>query len=285
MLGSHNSFHCTTLGFSTGWPGPWSQSKLTKGSGGYLGSYPKKDRQRTCSSFISSGQSKKIRPPVKRSFPAWDLPFVLDCLMSQPFAPIESASLMEPDAQDCLFNCSDFREEGLRITSFGAEDEHISFFPDRVELRTVQGFDPKVSCQSTLSEAWALPTFTDPHSGSLQELDISIVLRVSSKLFILPWGRNRGKEAASRTIASWICKRIQKAYRARGMDPPAVKAHSTRTVSSSWAARANVSLETICKAATWSSPNTFMHHYRIDPGALTSVEFRRRAIESALSFP
>lgn len=42
VLGSHNSFHCTTLGFSTGWPGPWSQSKLTKGSGGYLGSYPKK---------------------------------------------------------------------------------------------------------------------------------------------------------------------------------------------------------------------------------------------------
>lgn len=69
------------------------------------------------------------------------------------------------------------------------------------------------------------------------------------------------------------------------MDHPVVKAHSTRAVSSSLAASANVSLETICKAATWSSPNTFMRHYRIDPGTLTSVEFGSRAIESALSIP
>lgn len=30
---------------------------------------------------------EKIRPPVKRSFPAWELSFVLDCLMSQPPPP------------------------------------------------------------------------------------------------------------------------------------------------------------------------------------------------------
>lgn len=169
------------------------------------------------------------------------------------------------------------------------------FFPDRVELRTIQGFVPKVSSRSSRSETWALPTFTDPLSGALQELDIAKVLKcylqatspfnALNRLFVLPWGKNRGKETAPRTIASWICKLIQKVYRARGMDSPVVKAHSSWAVSASWAARANVSLETFCKAATWSSPNTFVRHYRIDPRALISVEFGRRAIESALVLP
>lgn len=65
--------------------------------------------------------------------------------------------------------------------------------------------------------------------------------------------------------------------------PSQVNAHSIRVVSTSWAVRANVSLETICRAGTWSSNQMFFRHYHIDPGALTTVEFRRTTVQVEMS--
>ena len=146
-----------------------------------------------------------------------------------------------------------------------------------------------------MSEPWAhSQSFLEQDSGSLHKLAIASTLkcylqatvsfRDSTRLLIIPWGKNKGKGASARTIASWIVKLIHKAYRANGLDPPLmVRAHSTRAVSASWAARANVAIETICRAATWSSQHTFLKHYRVDPGALSSVEFDRQAIKSAVA--
>lgn len=97
---------------------------------------------------------------------------------------------------------------------------------------------------------------------------------------------SRGAETEERTLAFWVVKLITKAYRMKNMDPPSqVNAHSTRAVSESWAARLIVSLETVCRATTWSSWHTFLKHYRIDPGTLTMVELGRRAVHATVSMP
>src|SRR4029434_4954509 len=43
-----------------------------------------------------------------------------------------------------------------------------------------------------------------------------------------------------------------------------LRAHSTRGVSSSWALLKGVSVEEICKAASWSSRHTFIRFYMLD---------------------
>ena len=215
---------------------------------------------------------RKIRPPTKQAFPTWDLAVILEALASPPFAPSDSASLWNLTLKLTFLIAITSGRRVSELQALGADDNHIIFYHDRVELRTVRGFIPKVTSSLAMSEPWALPTFLEQESGSLHELDIASTLkcylrvtapfRDSTKLLIIPWGKNKGKEASARTIASWIVKLIHKVYRARGLCPPLmVRAHSTRMVSASWVARAIVSIETICRPATWSSQHTFLKHY------------------------
>lgn len=115
-------------------------------------------------------------------------------------------------------------------------------------------------------------------------VDATAEFRKSAKLFIISNGAWKGLRASSRVIASWLVKIISLAYKTKGLSlPEGVTAHSTRGVSTSWAAAGLVSLETICKAATWSSIHTFMSHYCIEPAALTTVDFGRGVLASASS--
>src|SRR4029434_4303347 len=64
-------------------------------------------------------------------------------------------------------------------------------------------------------------------------------------------------------------------YKSLSLDPPEkLHAHSTRGVSSSWALLKGVSVEDICKAASWNSRHTFIRFYMLDvaePSFLHSV--------------
>ncbi len=54
-------------------------------------------------------------------------------------------------------------------------------------------------------------------------------------------------------------------YRCRDLQPPAgLKAHSTRSMATSWALLKGVRVEDICVAASWASPHTFARFYRLD---------------------
>ena len=144
--------------------------------------------------------------------------------------------------------------------------------------------NPKVTSVFHQNQEIVLPTFRSSYESNPHQLDVGESLKVylqatapfrqSDNLFVLFWGKNRGKPASSRTIASWIVAAIQQAYRAEGLAPPeAVTAHSTRSISTSWAASRHVAPDVICRAASWSSVNTFMTHYCVEPASLSSVNF------------
>ena len=66
-------------------------------------------------------------------------------------------------------------------------------------------------------------------------------------------------------LSHWVVDVITHAYKGGGHPlPSGVRCHSTRAVSTSWAALRGVPLEDICDAASWTSPCTFSRFYRVN---------------------
>ncbi|XP_066438748.1 dolichyl-phosphate beta-glucosyltransferase isoform X2 [Eleutherodactylus coqui] len=96
-------------------------------------------------------------------------------------------------------------------------------------------------------------------------------------------GPAKGKTASKSTIARWIKTAIQEAYKARGLDPLGkIRAHSTRSLSSSWAEKGQASAEQICKAATWSSIHTFTRHYRVNVQSDKDLGYGRKVLQAVV---
>ena len=98
-------------------------------------------------------------------------------------------------------------------------------------------------------------------------LDKSSEIRDSSstQLFVAYGKLRKGKPVCKNTIAKWLTETVSHAYKHFDRPiPEGIKAHSTRSVSTSMAALNGVSISEICKAATWSSSYIFAKHYRLD---------------------
>ena len=107
--------------------------------------------------------------------------------------------------------------------------------------------------------------------------------RKSDSLFVLPEGPRKGMAASASTIAKWIRQTIEQAYALKGKVPPVqVKAHSTRSLSTSWACRHGASVAQVCKAATWSTVHTFTKFYRVDVQASADASFGRKVLSAAV---
>lgn len=170
------------------------------------------------------------------------------------------------------------------ISNLGAEESFLTFFPDRAVLIPMLGSNPKVTSVFHENQEIVLPTFRSSEGQTVHPLDVGHTLkqylevtapfRQSKFFFILLHGKNKGMRASVRTISVWILQTIQRAYRAKGLAPPkAVTAHSTCSISTSWAASQHVAPDIICRVASWSSINTFVSHYCVEPAALSSISF------------
>ncbi len=82
--------------------------------------------------------------------------------------------------------------------------------------------------------------------------------RTSDQLFVCHGGRQKGNAVSKQRMAHWIVDAITLAYQAQGVPCPfRLRAHSTRSVASSWALARGTSLTDSCRAAGWATPNTF----------------------------
>lgn len=96
-------------------------------------------------------------------------------------------------------------------------------------------------------------------------VEATVQLRQSEQLFVCYGDTRRGSPLSKQRLSRWIVEVIVLAYKkARQPVPGAITCHSTRVVSSSWAAFKGVSLTEICAAATWSSPCTFARFYNVN---------------------
>lgn len=195
-----------------------------------------------------------IRPPTQPG----DLHVVLKALMHKPFAPLATCSLLDLSMKAAFL---------MAITSMGqlgalmAEPLYTIFLKDKVMLWTHPKFLPTVHSSFHLNEPIHLPTFfpklhVNPFEAAVHTLDVcrvlsfyldrSKLLRASPKLFISISEHTKGKSISTQRISNWISDYIRLCYQLKHIQPPtSVKAHSTRSVSSSIAFLHNIPLADI----------------------------------------
>ncbi|XP_069829439.1 uncharacterized protein [Dendropsophus ebraccatus] len=132
-------------------------------------------------------------------------------------------------------------------------------------------------CNTPTNEREASFHSLDVRRAILHYLQVTKEWRLSNNLLISFQGKTKGKTASTQTIARWVKQAIEECYKAKNIDTPVgFGAHSTRAVATSWAERASVSIDQICRAATWSTPHTFYRHYRLQLSSTEDLTFGRR---------
>ncbi|KAE8585826.1 hypothetical protein XENTR_v10021466 [Xenopus tropicalis] len=224
----------------------------------------------------------RVKPPVKKSSPPWDLPLVLQALSAAPFEPIDQIPLWWLSLKTVFLVAVTSARRVGELQALSVDQPYTIFHEEKVVLRTVPSFLPKVLSRFHVNEPIILPTL--PVENGQSSLDVRRCLQVyidrtkslrkSQRLFVVPAGSRKGEAAAKSTLSSWIVKTILQAYKEQGRSSPrAVRAHSTRSIAASWAVEAGVSVESICRAATWASTNTFIKHYKLDVLSAADAQF------------
>ncbi len=163
------------------------------------------------------------------------------------------------------------------LQAFSVDESCLEFGPadSSATLRPRPGYVPKVHItpfRDQVVNLQALPLEeADPALALLcpvralrQYVDRTQSFRTSEQLFVCYGGQQKGKAVSKQRMAHWIVDAITLAYEAQGV-PCLLRlhAHSTRGVGSSWALARGASLADICRAAGWTTPNTFARFYSL----------------------
>ncbi|KAI2656717.1 ORF V: Enzymatic polyprotein [Labeo rohita] len=156
--------------------------------------------------------ARRLNLPRPPSGPSWDLSLVLTALRQAPFEPLHSVELKFLSMKTLLL--LGLHQEG-------------------------RGPGPGVEL-ALLCPVRALRLYVDRTQS----------FRTSDQLFVCFGGRQKGNAVSKQRMAHWIVDAITLAYQAQGVPCPLrLRAHSTRSVASSWALARGASLTDICRAA------------------------------------
>ncbi len=221
--------------------------------------------------------ARRLNPPRPPSILSWDLSLVLTALQQGPFEPLQTVELKFLSMKTLLLLALASIKRVGDLHAFSVDDSCLEFGPadSQVILRPRPGYVPKVPTtpfRDQVVSLQALPSGeADPALALLCPVravrcyvDRTQSFRTSDQLFICHGGRQKGNAVSKQRMAHWIVDAITLAYQARGVPCPfRLRAHSTRSVASSWALARGASLADICRAAGWATPNTFARFYSL----------------------
>lgn len=168
------------------------------------------------------------------------------------------------------------------------------FHSDKLVLWSETSFIPKVNSVFHRAQELNLPTLCPRPSSKKERMWHSLVLcralrcytncnkdlRKTEALFVTFARASIRKRASLSSLSRWLKLAIHEAYKAAGKEPPqVVTMQSTRGAGASAVFDGIASLESICKAATWSILNTFIRYYKIDQVALAEAAFGHRVLK------
>ena len=218
-------------------------------------------------------QSFFLKRPLKKTLiPAWSLPAVLKVLASAPFEPLHKASLRLLTLKTAFLVAI---ASGHRVSSLQAlcvDPGHLRWEASGVRLiprigflaknqslksGSVEIFLPAISTLSSVEEdkVWC------PVRALKWYVDRTKSIRASSSLFVATIAPHKG--VATSTLSRWLVECIEMAG-TEAILSVRVRAHDTRSVSSSWALFNGASLKEIQQAAFWSNSNSFTSCYLKD---------------------
>lgn len=242
--------------------------------------------------------ARRLHPRVAPRAPVWDLSLVLEALCNPPFEPLAQAELKWLSFKTAFLLAIVSAKRVSELHALSVSPSCLRWCPDDsgVTLWPNMAFLPKVVSRSHCNQPLRLARFnpSERDGGDRPELCPVRALRAyvaattgirrSDQLFLCYGGFKMGYPLSKQRLSHWIVEVIRHAYRSDSRSPPSgVRAHSTRSVSTSWAAMRGVSLETICAAASWASPSTFTRFYNVNvatPHPLGHVLFQRSSESS-----
>ncbi len=225
--------------------------------------------------------ARRLNPPRPPSIPSWDLSLVLRALQQGPFEPLQTVEPKFLSMKTLLLLALASIKRVGDLHAFSVDDSCLQFGPadSQIILRPRPGYVPKVPTTPFRDQVVSLqalpPEEADPALALLcpvralrHYVDRTQSFRTSDQLFVCHGGRQKGKAVSKQRMAHWIVDAITLAYQAQGVPCPfRLRAHSTRSVASSWALARGASLTDIYRAAGWATPNTFARFYslRVEP--------------------
>ena len=227
--------------------------------------------------------ARRLRPGRTLRAPGWDLPTVLTSLTVGPYEPILDADLRSLSLKTAflLALCSAKRVSELCALSVSDDCLRWQAGGASVSLWPNPAFRPKVLNPQSINQVLEVTQF-QPSSTSQAEQDKLLTLcpvralraylartqplrKAHSQLFICYGAARQGLPLSKQRLSHWLVEVISHAYRAQGTPVPSgTRAHSTRSMATSWAALRGVAVDDICAAASWSTPCTFTRFYRVD---------------------
>ena len=226
----------------------------------------------------------RLRPPHATRVPSWDLPIVLEALCSPPFEPLEQADIRWLSVKTAFLLAITSAKRVGELHALSVARDCLRWTPDGsgVTMWTNPSFLPKRLSAFHVNQPVRLTAYTSqpgverlrpdvellcPIRALRQYVDVTSVFRESDSLFLCYGGHRKGCALSKQRLSHWIVDVILQAYKRKGLPVPPVRCHSTRSVSTSWAALKGVPLTDICAAATWASSCTFARFYRVNVAA------------------
>ena len=215
-----------------------------------------------------------LQPPIKKVLPVWDLGLVLKALKGKPFEPLVNSSLKLFTLKTVFLVAMATAARGDDLSKLSCDAPFMrerksppSFVLLPTDLR-------KQSRRSHISEELVVSKFVedrlvDPFRALKLYLKKVEQFRGNVKSLFITYGSGIKSAPVAQSIARWLVETIKLAYKLQHKSLGKVSGHSTRAMATSWALFNGASLESILRAADWSSTNVFAKHY------LKKVEERR----------
>ena len=220
-------------------------------------------------------------------FPAWDLPVVLQGLCEHPFEPMATSSDRALSLKTVLLVALATSKRVSDIQALSVDEDCMQFSTDGKSVRLKPNLRFVTKNLRVPEAPVHLTSFHPPPFATAQDEKLHCLCpvralrlytdrtkesRTTTQLFVSykPGARHAAVGRAS--LSRWIVEAIKEAYVSAGAPVPvALRAHSTRGVSTSWAVSRGASVQEICDAANWATPLTFVTYYCLDVPASTAA--------------
>ena len=207
-------------------------------------------------------------PPKRTLLPPWDLRVVLKHIQNHPFEPLNQVDLKFKTMKAVFLlaittggRVSDlsllgYKQPFLRIEKVAPG---LRFAPTGLRKQD----RPKHFEHEVFVPTYPHNKFLDPVRAVLIYLKATKSLREgSNSLFVTLTEPHNAP--SPQTISKWIVNTIKTCYELEGKPLQTVRAHSTRSLSSSWALYSGVAMDRILQAVDWSKDTTFVKFYLKD---------------------
>ena len=209
------------------------------------------------------------RNPLKRTLlPPWDLRVVLRHIQNHPFEPLNQVDLKFKTMKAVFLlaittggRVSDlsllgYKQPFLRIEKVAPG---LRFAPTGLRKQD----RPKHFEHEVFVPTYPHNKFLDPVRAVLIYLKATKSLREGSNSLFVTLTEPHNTPSPQ-TISKWIVNTIKTCYELEGKQLQTVRAHSTRSLSSSWALYSGVAMDRILQAVDWSKDTTFVKFYLKD---------------------